>query len=78
LEGVSIHADAYSFITTNLDVSTGAKAMKPEAWYRMRTDIEDRIRMPNMVPRYGTCPRATAPSTRNATAGRAVSPVRCR
>ena len=33
-----------SFIATNLDVSTPAKAVAVEAWHRMRTDIEDRIR----------------------------------
>jgi hypothetical protein len=35
---------AYSFIVTNLDVSTPDKAREVEAWYRHRTDIEDRIR----------------------------------
>jgi hypothetical protein len=35
---------AYSFIVTNLDVSTPAKAAAVESWYRHRTDIEDRIR----------------------------------
>jgi Transposase DDE domain group 1 len=35
---------AYSFIATNLDVSTPAKAVAVQAWHRMRTDIEDRIR----------------------------------
>jgi hypothetical protein len=35
---------AYSFIITNLDVSTPAKAVALEAWHRMRSDIEDRIR----------------------------------
>lgn len=35
---------AYSFIVTNLDVSTPGKARAVEAWYRHRTDIEDRIR----------------------------------
>ena len=44
LEGVCDHAYAYSFIATNLDVSTPAKAVKHEAWHRMRTSIEDRIR----------------------------------
>jgi Transposase DDE domain group 1 len=34
----------YSFIATNLDVSTPAKAAALEAWHRTRTDIEDRIR----------------------------------
>jgi len=44
LEGLSEHAYAYSFIVTNLDVTTPAKAVKLEAWHRMRTDIEDRFR----------------------------------
>lgn len=44
LQGVTDHAYAYSFIATNRDVSTGAKAVKLEAWHRKRTDIEDRIR----------------------------------
>jgi hypothetical protein len=44
LEGLVEHVYAYSFIATNLDVSTGAKAVEVEAWHRMRTDIEDRIR----------------------------------
>lgn len=35
---------AYSFIVTNLDVTTPEKAAAVEAWYRHRTDIEDRIR----------------------------------
>jgi hypothetical protein len=35
---------AYSFIVTNLDVSTPDRAREVEAWYRRRTDIEDRIR----------------------------------
>ena len=35
---------AYSFIVTNLDVSTAEQAQAVEAWYRHRTDIEDRIR----------------------------------
>jgi hypothetical protein len=44
LDGLATHVDAYSFIATNLDVSTAAKAVAVEAWHRMRTDIEDRIR----------------------------------
>lgn len=35
---------AYSFIVTNLDISTPGKAAAVESWYRHRTDIEDRIR----------------------------------
>jgi hypothetical protein len=44
LEGLVEHVYAYSFIATNRDVSTGVKAVEVEAWHRMRTDIEDRIR----------------------------------
>jgi hypothetical protein len=35
---------AYSFIVTNLDLSTPDQARTVEAWHRHRTDIEDRIR----------------------------------
>lgn len=35
---------AYSFIVTNLDLSAHEKVREVEAWYRHRTDIEDRIR----------------------------------
>jgi hypothetical protein len=34
------HVYAYSFIITDLDVSTGEKAAQVEHWYRHRTDIE--------------------------------------
>jgi hypothetical protein len=44
LDGLVTHVYAYSFIATNLDVSTPATAVAAEAWHRMRTDIEDRIR----------------------------------
>jgi hypothetical protein len=44
LDGKVLTVYAYSFIITNLDVSTPAKAIALEAWHRMRTDIEDRIR----------------------------------
>ena len=44
LDGLVDHVYAYSFIATNADVSTPAKATAVEAWHRMRTDIEDRIR----------------------------------
>lgn len=44
LEGLVDQVYAYSFIATNLDVSTPARAVAVEAWHRMRTDIEDRIR----------------------------------
>ena len=44
LDGMVTHVYAYSFIATNLDVSTPARAVAVEAWHRMRTDIEDRIR----------------------------------
>jgi DDE family transposase len=35
---------AYSFIVTNLDVSTGAKAVAVEHWYRHRTQVENIFR----------------------------------
>ena len=44
LAGEVLTVYAYSFIITNLDVSTPATAVALEAWHRMRTDIEDRIR----------------------------------
>lgn len=44
LDGQVGHVYAYSFIATNLDVSTPTRAVAVEAWHRMRTDIEDRIR----------------------------------
>jgi hypothetical protein len=44
LDGLVEYVYAYSFIATNADVSTPAKAATLEAWHRMRTDIEDRIR----------------------------------
>jgi hypothetical protein len=44
LDGLIEHVYAYSFVATNLDVSTPARAVAVEAWHRMRTDIEDRIR----------------------------------
>jgi len=44
LDGLVEHVYAYSFIATNLDVSTPVKAVAVEAWHRMRTDIEDRFR----------------------------------
>jgi hypothetical protein len=35
---------AYSFIVTNLDVSTGTKAAEVEHWYRYRTQVENLFR----------------------------------
>lgn len=35
---------AYSFIVTNLDLTTPGEAAAVECWHRHRTDIEDRIR----------------------------------
>lgn len=40
LDGGCDHVYGYSFILTNLDVSTGEKAAEVEHWYRHRTDIE--------------------------------------
>ena len=44
LEGELDEVYAYSFIATNLPVDTPAQAVAVEAWYRQRTDIEDRFR----------------------------------
>lgn len=44
LDGLVDHVWAYSFILTNLDVSSPQAAVTVEAWHRMRTDIEDRFR----------------------------------
>jgi hypothetical protein len=44
LDGLVDEVYAYSFIATNVEVSTPARAAALEAWHRMRTDIEDRIR----------------------------------
>ena len=40
LEGKLDHVYGYSFILTNLDVSTPSKLVAVEHWYRHRTDIE--------------------------------------
>lgn len=40
LEGKLDHVYGYSFILTNLDVSTPEKLVQTEHWYRHRTDIE--------------------------------------
>lgn len=44
LDGELDEVYAYSFIATNLPVDTLAQAVDIEAWYRGRTDIEDRFR----------------------------------
>jgi hypothetical protein len=48
LEGTAAHAYAVSFIVTNIpthhDPTKGETARDVEAWFRRRTDIEDRIR----------------------------------
>jgi hypothetical protein len=62
LDGLVEHVYAYSFIATNLDVSTPAKAVTVEAWHRMRTDIEDRIR----DAKHGAALRHLPSSTRAA------------
>ena len=41
-EADEVHA--YSFIVTNLDVSTGAKTAQAEHWYRHRTQVENLFR----------------------------------
>ena len=48
LDGTATHAYAVSFIVTNIptypDPTTGETVRDVEAWFRRRTDIEDRIR----------------------------------
>ena len=48
LEGTATHAYAVSFIVTNIptheDSEKGETVLDVEAWFRRRTDIEDRIR----------------------------------
>lgn len=44
LDGELDEVYAYSFIATNLPVDTPDRAVAVEAWYRQRTDIEDRFR----------------------------------
>lgn len=48
LEGTATHAYAVSFIVTNIptydDPARGETVQQVEAWFRRRTDIEDRIR----------------------------------
>lgn len=48
LEGTATHAYAVSFIVTNIpthtDPTKGETVLDVEAWFRRRTDIEDRIR----------------------------------
>ncbi len=48
LEGTATHAYAVSFILTNIpthnDPNSGETVLDVEAWFRRRTDIEDRIR----------------------------------
>jgi len=44
LDGELDHAYAVSFIVTNLPASTAADLAAVEAWFRRRTDIEERFR----------------------------------
>jgi hypothetical protein len=44
LDGELDEVYAYSFIATNLPVDTPAQVIAVEAWFRQRTDIEDRFR----------------------------------
>lgn len=62
LDGLVTHVYAYSFIATNLDVSTPTKAVAVEAWHRMRTDIEDGIR----DAKHGAAPRHLPSGTKAA------------
>ena len=50
LDGVADHAFAVSFIVTNIptyrSTAAGDTIRQVEAWFRRRTDIEDRILLP--------------------------------
>lgn len=63
LDGELEQVWAYSFIVTNLDVSTLDKARTVECWYRHRTDIEDRIR----DAKHGAALRHLPPGTGRST-----------
>jgi hypothetical protein len=52
---------AYSFILTNLDVSTTDKAIAAEHWYRHRTTVENRFR----DGRHGAAPPPPTQRTRS-------------
>ncbi|GAA5228603.1 transposase [Paeniglutamicibacter antarcticus] len=53
LEGRIDEVDSYSFILTNMDVSTEEKLAEVEYWYRHRTDIEEL----NKNAKHGTAMR---------------------
>lgn len=53
LEGKIDEVDSYSFILTNMDVSTEEKLAEVEYWYRHRTDIEEL----NKNAKHGTAMR---------------------
>lgn len=53
----------YSFILTNIDVSTKDKAAAAEYWYRHRTSIENVFRDSKHGAGSGTCPRVMPTST---------------
>jgi Transposase DDE domain group 1 len=77
------NADAvygYSFILTNLDVSTGKQAAAVEHWYRHAPRSRTSSATPNTAPRYVICPPATSRSTPpgcGARCSRPASPVGC-
>jgi hypothetical protein len=53
----------YSFIVTNLDVSTPDKVAVVEHWYRHRTQVENVSVTPSMVPSPGISRRDIRRST---------------
>lgn len=67
LEGTATHAYAVSFIVTNIpthdDSKKGETVVEVQAWFRRRTDIEDRIREAKLGAALGTCPPVTSAST---------------
>lgn len=61
LEGKIDHVYGYSFILTNLDVSTPAELVRVEDWYRHCTDIEALNRDAKHGAPFDICPRVIAP-----------------
>jgi hypothetical protein len=70
----------YSFVVTNLDVSTGERAAAVEHWYRHRTRWRTCSATPSTVPPFGTSRPGTRRSTPRGCGGRCsrrASPAGC-
>jgi hypothetical protein len=66
---------AYSFVVTNLDVSTSDKAAAVEHWYRHRTQVETSSGMPSSGPGCVISPRDIPRSTPPGCGGRCSRPA---